>query len=138
MYITVKNHKESFLSYPLCRLIKLSKSELGKISKIIIEQVNKRLLDVPEYQEWKNLPEVNFLDATIDLKTNTSRPYRKTKNTASYIHRASNHTPELLKRLPTLISKILSRNSSNKQISNSVKPEYKEALKKSEYQESLE
>ena len=30
------------------------KSQLGKISKIIIKQINKRLLDVLEYQQWKN------------------------------------------------------------------------------------
>ena len=33
---------------------KSSKSELGKMSKIIIEQINKKLLDVLEYQQWKN------------------------------------------------------------------------------------
>ena len=33
---------------------KSSKSELGKMSKIIIEQINKRLLGVLEYQQWKN------------------------------------------------------------------------------------
>ena len=49
-YITLKDHKENFISNPSCRLINPLKSELGKISKIIIEQTNKRLLDVLEYQ----------------------------------------------------------------------------------------
>ena len=47
---------------------------------------------------------------------------------------SSNRPPETLKRLPRSISKSLSRNSSNKHLSDSVKPEYEEALKKSGYQ----
>ena len=85
-----------------------------------------------------NLPEVNFLDATFDLRTNTYRPYRKPNNTQSYILMSSNYPLDILKRLPTSISELLSRNSSNKQIFGSVKPEYEVALKKSEYQASLE
>ena len=85
-----------------------------------------------------NLPEVDFLDATFDLRTNTYRPYRKPNNTPSYINMLSNHPPGILKRLPTSISELLSRNSSNKQIFGSVKPEYEEALKKSGYQTSPE
>ena len=54
MYITLKDNKENLISNPSCRLINPSKSELGKISKIIIEQINKRLLDVLEYHQWKN------------------------------------------------------------------------------------
>ena len=51
---------------------------------------------------------------------------------------SSNRAPETSKRLPTSISKLLSRSYSNKHLSDSVKPEYKEALKKSGYQASLE
>ena len=85
-----------------------------------------------------NLSEVNFPDATFDLRTNTYRPYRKPNNTASCIHMASNHPSEILKRLPTSTSELVSRNSSKKQLFDSVKPEYDEALKKSGYQASLE
>ena len=85
-----------------------------------------------------NVPEVDFLGATFDLRTNTYRPCRKPNNTPSYIHMSSNHAPEILKRLPTSISKLISRNYSNKQIFDSVKPEYEEALKKLWYQASVE
>ena len=85
-----------------------------------------------------NLPEVDFLDAMSGLRTNTYRPYRKPSNTPCYIHMSSNHPPEFLKRLPTSINELLSKNSSNKQIFDSVKPEYEEELKKSGYQASLE
>ena len=50
----------------------------------------------------------------------------------------SNLPLEILKRLPTSISELLSRNSSKKQSFDSVKPEYEEALKKSGYQASPE
>ena len=63
-----------------------------------------------------NLRKFNFLDATVDLRPNTYRTYRKRNNTPSYIHMSSNNPPEILKRLPTSISELLSRNSSNKQI----------------------
>ena len=33
-----------------------------------------------------NLPEIDFLDATFDLRKNTYRPYRKPSNTPSHIH----------------------------------------------------
>ena len=49
-----------------------------------------------------NLPEVNFLDATFDVKTNIYRSYRKPNNTPSYIHMLSNHPPEILKRYTQL------------------------------------
>ena len=85
-----------------------------------------------------NLPEVDFFDATFDFRKNTYQPYRKPNKTPSYIDMPPNHPPEILKRLPTSISGLLSRISSNKQIFDSVKPEYEEALKKSGYQTSLE
>ena len=42
-FITMKDHKEDFRSKPKCRLINPSKSELGKVSKIILEQINGNL-----------------------------------------------------------------------------------------------
>ena len=107
------------------------------------DRIRKRIIETFKSFGFKieimtNLPEVHFLDATFDLRTNTYRPYRKPNNTPSYIHMSSNHPAKILKRLPTSISELLSRNFSNKQIFDSVKPEYEEALKKSGYQASLE
>ena len=85
-----------------------------------------------------NLPGIDFLDATFDLRTNTYRPYRKPSNTPCNITMSSNHPPEILKWSPASINKLLSINSSNKQIFDSVKPECEEALKKLVYHASLE
>ena len=96
-------------------------------------------------RKWKikfkfsaNLPEVNFLDARFDLRTKTYRLCGKPSNTPSYKHMLSNHPLESLKRLPTSIRELLSKNSFKKHILDSVKSEYEEALYKSGYQASLE
>ena len=39
-FITLKDHKDSFRSHPTCHLLNPCKSELGKISKCILEEVN--------------------------------------------------------------------------------------------------
>lgn len=53
-YITLKDHKENFRNNPQCRLINPTKSELGKVSKIILERINKKLLQATKVQQWKN------------------------------------------------------------------------------------
>ena len=40
-YITIKDHKENFNINPKCRLINPAKSELMKVAKIIVENINK-------------------------------------------------------------------------------------------------
>ena len=107
------------------------------------DRIRKRIIETFKSFGFKivimtNLPEENFLEATFDLRTKIYRPYRKPNNTPSYIHMSSSHPYEILKRLPTPINELLPRYSSNKQIFESVKPEYEEALKKSAYQASLE
>ena len=39
-YITIKDHKENFNINPKCRLINPAKSELGKVAKTIVENIN--------------------------------------------------------------------------------------------------
>ena len=43
-YITVKDHKEDFPHKISCRLLNPSKSDIGKISKMIIDKINKLLV----------------------------------------------------------------------------------------------
>ena len=40
-YITLKDHKENFNINPKCHLINLAESELRKVAKIIVENINK-------------------------------------------------------------------------------------------------
>ena len=45
-FVTLKDHKQNFRSAVPCRLINPCKSELGKISKIIMENINKTLINI--------------------------------------------------------------------------------------------
>ena len=42
-FITLKDHKENFQNNPSVRLINLAKNELRRLSKFIIQAVNKEL-----------------------------------------------------------------------------------------------
>lgn len=54
VYITVKDHKENFLSNLKCRLINPSKSELDKVSKVILDNINSKLRSILHLNQWKN------------------------------------------------------------------------------------
>ena len=84
-----------------------------------------------------NLKEVNFLDVTLNLINGTYRPYKKTNDKLQYIHKLSNHPPQVLKQLPQSINDRLSNNSSNEEVFNRIKGEYESALKESEYAPEL-
>ena len=63
-FITLKEYKENFRTSHPCPLIHPSKSELGKISKAILEKVNKSLVDSLKVNQWKNTDSViNWFNA---------------------------------------------------------------------------
>ena len=43
-FITLKDHKPKFANNPTCRLINPAKSEIGKISKQLLDRVNATLM----------------------------------------------------------------------------------------------
>ena len=54
-YITLKYHKEIFRSKPSCRLINQSKNEIRKISKIVLEKINKKIIKKKlGFNQWRN------------------------------------------------------------------------------------
>ena len=53
-FITLKDHKLDFRQNPSCRLINQAKNELGKVSKPIIENINKKLISELHFKQWKN------------------------------------------------------------------------------------
>ena len=57
-FITLKDHKKNFRSKPSCRLINPYKNEIGKISKIALEKINKKLLKELDSNQWKNTDDV--------------------------------------------------------------------------------
>ena len=53
-FITIKDHKENFLNDPKCRLINPAKSQLGKISKQILQEINKEIREREKLKQWQS------------------------------------------------------------------------------------
>ena len=53
-FITVKDHKKNFPDRIQCRLLNPAKSNLGKISKTILEEAVKEIKSKTSYQQWQN------------------------------------------------------------------------------------
>ena len=77
-----------------------------------------------------NLKVVDFLDVTLDLNTGTFRPFIKPNDTPLYVHKQSNHPPNILKNIPLAINKRLSSISSNDQIFKQAAPIYQKSLER--------
>ena len=57
-YITLKDHKEGFNNNPKTRLINPCYSDIGQISKIIIDKVNNSIRKTNQFNQWKSTQEV--------------------------------------------------------------------------------
>lgn len=53
-FITLRDHKKNFDTKPKCRLINPAKSELGRISKVILDRVNSEVISQTGINQWKN------------------------------------------------------------------------------------
>ena len=53
-FITMKDHKDNFLNNPKCRLVNPCKSELGRISKKIVEKIVMNVKQKSGLNLWKN------------------------------------------------------------------------------------
>ena len=65
----MEGHKQNFSSATPCRLINPCKSELGKISKIILENINKTHTEKLNVNQWKNTEMVIHWFKSIDQKS---------------------------------------------------------------------
>ena len=57
-YVTLKDHKQNFHVSTPCRLINPCKSEIGKISKWILEGINNNLMTKLNINQWKDTSQV--------------------------------------------------------------------------------
>ena len=57
-FITLKDHKPSFLNNPKARLLNPAKNELGRISKSILDKINTSLRNLIKVNQWKDTSEV--------------------------------------------------------------------------------
>ena len=85
-----------------------------------------------------NVKIVNFLDVTFNLQTDTYQPYMKPNSKPVYVHKLSNHPPQILKNIPESVNRRLSSISSNKDVFDKASKPYQEALKKSGYDYTLQ
>ena len=53
-FITVKDHKENFHSKPTCRLINPAKTQMGRISKVILQDICSTLRIALNVNQWRN------------------------------------------------------------------------------------
>ncbi len=71
-FITLKDHKENFENNPKCRLINPAKSEIGRISKKILEKINTTIRNTTSLNQWKNsLSVINWFNNVQDKQQHT-------------------------------------------------------------------
>ena len=66
----LRDHKPNFQSSLPCRLINPSKSNIGKISKSILDKVNQNLRNKLQFNQWKNSENVIDWFKKIEKKNN--------------------------------------------------------------------
>ena len=71
-YITIKGHKEGFLHKLSFHLFNPSKSDIGKISKNILDRINKSVIASTNLNQWKNASTVNDWFKNISNKRQSS------------------------------------------------------------------
>ena len=84
-----------------------------------------------------NRKSVDYLDITMNLTDGSYKPYHKPEDETSYIHKESDHPPNITRQLPTAVEKRISDLSSSEEIFEQSKQHYQEALKKSGYTHQL-
>ena len=57
-FITIKDHKENFENNMKCRLINPTKTEIGRVSKYILERINTDIRSKCKLNQWKNTKDV--------------------------------------------------------------------------------
>ena len=67
-FISLKDHKEDFQNNPTIRLINPAKKELGKISKVILDRINKNIRENLQPNQWKSTSTVIECFITIQEK----------------------------------------------------------------------
>lgn len=53
-FITLKDHKPDFKNHPKLRLINPAKSDLGRVSKYILDKINIQIRDQTHVNQWRN------------------------------------------------------------------------------------
>ena len=84
-----------------------------------------------------NLTTADFLDVTLDLFTRKYFPYRKPNDSPLYVNASSNHPPNILEQVPTMVNTRLSSLPINEDEFNKAKPLYEKSRKSSGFYKNL-
>ena len=57
-FITIKDHNEEFPHRVSFRLLNPSKTNIGKISKVLLDKINSAILSGTKINQWKNVSSV--------------------------------------------------------------------------------
>ena len=71
-FITLKDHKDNFINKPACRLINPAKSELGYVSKSMLERINSDVMSKSAMNQWRSTSVVIDWFKNIPGKTRSS------------------------------------------------------------------
>ena len=93
-------------------VIKATAREIENIKKDLCSIFNKYGLKITIEANKKI---VNFLDVTLNLSTVKYQPYAKPNNIPLYVHKKSNHPPNILRNIPLSINKRLTEISSDEE-----------------------
>ena len=71
-FLTLKDHKPDFENHTKCRLINPAKSDVGKISKSILDTVNSKIREQTGVNQWRNSSDTIAWFQSIPLKNRKS------------------------------------------------------------------
>ena len=67
-FITIEDHKEGFPHRVSCRLLNHLKTNIGKISKVLLDKINSAVISSTKINQWKNTSSVITLFNKITHK----------------------------------------------------------------------
>ena len=78
-YITLKDHKKNFMSTQPCRLINPAKTDIGRVSKIKLQEINREVRMKTKLMQWQSTQEVLkwFKELKLERKTRTKYKFLK-------------------------------------------------------------
>ena len=72
VFILLKDRKDDFENNTKCRLINPAKSDLGKVSKFILDRINKEIREQTIANQWRNLDDtIAWFNSITDKNRHT-------------------------------------------------------------------
>ena len=83
------------------------------------------------------MQQVDFLDVTLNLQTDTFKPYKKPNSKTTYVHAESNPPATILKNIRQSVNRRINELSCRQEVFDQAKTDYNNALKECGYSERL-